>query len=188
MPMKTTIKKVSPDDITNIVELAKVIWIEHYEPIISRAQIDYMLAQFQSISAISQQISQGYEYFKVVENEQILGYFSIQDRAEKSLFISKFYLHKKARGQGIGKKMLSFINDLAKERDCETLDLTVNKKNPAYKIYLSLGFVNQAKAQFDIGGGFIMDDFLLSKNYSALLFISSILINQFNRNTTINIF
>lgn len=161
--MKITIEPVTNDTIPNIVALAKIIWNEHYHSIISVAQIDYMLAKYQSHSAITQQITEGYEYFQVSQNKQIIGYFSTQLRNQKILFISKFYLHKNTRGQGIGKKMLEFIDELAVNNNCEKLELTVNKENPAYQVYLKLGFVNQAKIKFDIGGGFIMDDYVMSK-------------------------
>lgn len=161
--MIIAIEPVTSDIIPNIVSLAKIVWNEHYNSIISVAQIDYMLSKYQSHYAITQQIAEGYEYFQVIQNQKIVGYFSIQLRDDKSIFISKFYLHKNSRGYGIGKTMLKFISQLAIDRNCKKLDLTVNKDNPAYEVYLKLGFINQANTQLDIGGGFIMDDYIMSK-------------------------
>ena len=95
---------------------------------------------------------------------KLVGYCSIQFREQNSLFISKFYLAKSARGNGIGRDMLTFIEELASSTNCQTINLTVNKHNPAYNVYLKLGFINQGSVQFDIGGGYIMDDYLMCKN------------------------
>lgn len=146
-----------------IVALAKPIWHEHYTPIIGEQQVNYMLEKFQSRKAIESQLAEGYQYFQVGEQTHLLGYFSIQFRKNASLFISKFYLSKLARGKGIGKQMLSFIECLASLNKCQTIDLTVNKYNPAYQVYLKLGFINQGSTEFDIGSGYIMDDYLMSK-------------------------
>jgi len=159
-PVITPLKNL---DIDAIVALAKPIWHEHYTPIIGEQQVNYMLEKFQSREAIRSQLEQGYQYFQVGEPSNLLGYFSTQFRDNASLFISKFYLSKLARGKGIGKQMLKFIEQLANSNKCQTIDLTVNKLNPAYQVYLKLGFANQGAVEFDIGNGYIMDDFLMSK-------------------------
>jgi len=162
--MKTQIAIVKSEDIDNIVKLARPIWYEHYSPIIGREQVEYMLDKFQSSEAISQQLSEGYQYYQVTNNSLLSGYFSIQYRDRSSLFISKFYLDKNNRGSGIGREMLSFIEQLGRSNHCKTLDLTVNKYNPAYDVYLKLGFDNVGSVEFDIGNNYIMDDYLMSKN------------------------
>ncbi len=161
IPAITSLKN---QNIDSIVALAKPIWQEHYTPIIGEQQVDYMLEKFQSREAIESQLKQGYQYYQVNEQSRLLGYFSIQFRKNARLFISKFYLSKQARGKGLGKQMLNFIEKLANSNKCYTIDLTVNKYNPAYQIYLKLGFTNQGTIEFDIGNGYIMDDFLMSKN------------------------
>ncbi len=163
-PVITTVKKQQIDD---IVALAKPIWFEHYSPIIGDKQVSYMLEKFQSREAIESQLEKGYQYYQVVDQTDLLGYFSIEFRANASLFISKFYLSKQARGKGTGKLMLTFIEQLARLNQCKTIDLTVNKYNPAYNVYLKLGFINHGTAEFDIGNGYIMDDYLMYKPVSG---------------------
>ncbi len=122
-----------------------------------------MLDKFQSVAAIEQQISDGYLYYRVLEKEQIIGYFSLQIRDQSDIFVSKFYLSENTRGKGFGRAMLKYIERFAIENNCSKLKLTVNKHNPAYKIYLRLGFSNDGSVEFDIGNGYIMDDYLMSK-------------------------
>ena len=158
------ITELQPENAKRLAELAKPIWEEHYTPIIGAKQVSYMLEKFQSETAVLTQLTEGYRYFEVYDSKQLLGYFAIQLRDSDNLFISKFYLNNQARGRGLGKAMLQYIEELAADSGCQHIDLTVNKYNPAYDIYLKLGFVNQGSAEFDIGEGYIMDDFLMRKH------------------------
>ena len=49
--------------------LATAIVREHFDPIIGRAQNDYMLAMFQTVPAITGQLEHGYRYYFVVEED-----------------------------------------------------------------------------------------------------------------------
>jgi diamine N-acetyltransferase len=164
--MSLSIDLLLTEDANLIEKLAKPIWLEHYQPIIGEAQVKYMLTKFQSEHAIREQISQGVRYFQVCFDELLCGYFAVLVKQTSSLFISKFYLSKASRGKAIGKQMLTYIEELAVSEGCLQLELTVNKQNPAYDIYLKLGFSNKGPVQFDIGGGYIMDDFLMTKSLS----------------------
>ena len=171
--MSLLIQPLDRATIKPLVKLASIIWHEHYDAIIGDKQVDYMLEKFQNEKAIAEQQTEGYQYFAAYENSslehsdkavnQLMGYFSIKEKENNSLFISKFYLSSKARGKGYGRKMLEFIESKARESNKISLDLTVNKFNNAYKVYLKLGFEKVGDAQFDIGGGYIMDDYLLTK-------------------------
>lgn len=165
--MKTKIRLAKHEDAKNIENLARPIWIEHYTPLIGLAQVNYMLDKFQSESAIFAQIEQNYDYYLVESinsenDEQMVGFFCIQER-EKSLFISKFYLSSSARGQGLGRKMMVFIENIAKTSQKEQLMLTVNKQNPSLNVYLRLGFEKTEDVTFDIGNGYVMDDYVMTK-------------------------
>ncbi|PCI73174.1 MAG: GNAT family N-acetyltransferase [Gammaproteobacteria bacterium] len=171
--MSLLIQPLDHATIKPLVKLASIIWHEHYDAIIGDEQVDYMLEKFQSEKAIAEQQTEGYRYFAAYEKSslrrsdestnRLMGYFSIIERENSSLFISKFYLSSKARGKGYGRKMLEFIESNAKKSNKISLDLTVNKFNNAYEIYLKLGFEKVGDAQFDIGRGYIMDDYLLTK-------------------------
>jgi len=161
---KIQISRANTENHQTIADFAAPIWYQHYSPIIGQPQVAYMLDKFQSVEAIIEQSKQGYEYFMVYRDQQLVGYFSIQIRSDKCLFISKFYLAAETRGQGIGKIMLAKIESIAIQNESKTIELSVNKENPAYKIYLKLGFVCQKPVQFDIGNGYIMDDYWMVKS------------------------
>ena len=52
----------TPSQIAAVAELARETWMQHYVPLIGAAQVEYMLARFQSAEAIARQIAaEGYE-------------------------------------------------------------------------------------------------------------------------------
>lgn len=154
--------------LAEIAELAREIWYEYYVPLIGKAQVDYMVPRFQSLSAMREQVASGYEYFMMrgaaAHQPELLGYMSVQPQPEMGrLFISKLYLHHNARGRGTGRVAMEFIENRARQRGLPLLWLTVNKGNPAVHAYERLGFRNAEAIRIDIGGGFVMDDFRMEK-------------------------
>jgi GNAT superfamily N-acetyltransferase len=157
-----------------VAGLAHEIWYEYYVPLIGRAQVDYMVSKFQSNGAMAGQMREGYEYFLVHSggqqglagrDGQPIGYCAVQPQpAENSLFLSKLYLLRDARGGGTGRVCMEFIEQLARRRGLNLLWLTVNKGNPAVKAYERLGFRIAADLVMDIGGGFVMDDYRMEKS------------------------
>jgi len=145
-----------------IEEIAAPIWREHYTPIIGSEQVEYMLNKFQSESAVIEQIENGYTYTLVTVDGNYAGYISTEYR-DDTLFLSKFYLSADYRGRGIARDMLNHVDQLAAEKNCHQIELTVNKYNSAYQIYLKLGFETIESIVMDIGGGYVMDDYRMVK-------------------------
>ena len=151
-------------DFNTITKLASTIWKEHYTPIIGIEQVDYMLDKFQSVNAIKKQIEEGAEYYLISHEESQVGYISVSQK-KNSLFLSKIYILSSIRGKGVGKKAMQFIEDLAIEKQCNTVSLTVNKNNTnSIKAYEKMGFVKVKEIVIDIGNGFVMDDFKMEKS------------------------
>jgi GNAT superfamily N-acetyltransferase len=155
----------TPQQLDVIAGLAREIWYEYYVPLIGRAQVDYMVSRFQSSEAMAQQMRDGYEYFMTERDGHNIGYCAVQPQAAQgSLYLSKLYLLRDARGAGTGRVCMEFIEQLARRRGLNLLWLTVNKGNPAVKAYERLGFRIAADLVMDIGGGFVMDDYRMEKS------------------------
>jgi len=151
------------NDISSIVAIGKEIWEEHYTPIIGSDQVSYMLGKFQSESAIEKQITDGYDYFKVLDQEELIGYLATEKRPnadEKIVFISKFYIRNDQRGKGYGSRCLKFLLNHYSNEDA--FQLLVNKYNyDSIKAYKAWGFKSVDSVKIDIGGGFFMDDYVM---------------------------
>jgi diamine N-acetyltransferase len=152
------------EQIAEVEALASNIWHEHYISIIGIAQVEYMLKKFQSAEAIGKQLKEGYFYYLVKANKKYTGYMGFEIN-EEELFLSKIYIKSENRGKGYGKASFDFIKAMAKKRNCKKIVLTVNKNNlNSIKAYKKMGFINKAPIVQDIGGGFVMDDYIMEKN------------------------
>ncbi len=102
--------------ILDVVTLAREIWTEHYVAIIGKQQVDFMLDKFQSEKAITDQIAGGCEYLIMVHDGKSVGYLAIiPEAAEDTLMISKIYVTESSRGQGFGRMMLEFVENICRE-------------------------------------------------------------------------
>ncbi len=151
------------DQLRAASKLAKEIWTEYFTPIIGSAQVAYMLKNLQSFEAMKQQITDGYLYFLIEVESGSIGYICIRPD-ENSLFLSKLYLLNEQRGKGTGRQALNFIEQKARELGKRKIWLTVNKGNAAtIDSYKKWGFKITGEPVADIGGGFVMDDYLMEK-------------------------
>ena len=160
---KSDIHHVTSDEqIEQVVSLAREIWTEHYTSIIGIEQVNYMLDKFQSNSVIKQQIDEGLHYF-LLGNDIPIGYLALKVESP-DLFVSKIYLLASFRNQGYGKLLMQFTENFGQENNCTQLKLTVNKYNlTTIKAYKKLGFTQKREVAFDIGNGYIMDDYEMVK-------------------------
>lgn len=160
----TTFQKAKTNiDFKEIAELGKVIWTEHYTPIIGSDQVTYMLDKFQSEKAIEQQVNDGVEYFVIKHQNLSVGYLSFYKKVD-SLFLSKLYVLGTKRGKGIGKSAMSFLELKRQENKCNSISLTVNKYNSnSIKAYEKMGFKKIDAVVMDIGNGYVMDDYIMKK-------------------------
>ncbi|MBN1871338.1 MAG: GNAT family N-acetyltransferase [Candidatus Omnitrophica bacterium] len=155
--------------IKEVASLAREIWREHYIAIIGEPQVEYMLGRFQSDRAIAAQIEEGYIYYLMKLHGMPVGYLSIKPQEEtKEIFLSKLYIKADHRRKGYGRIAIRFIEDSAKKRNLHSIALTVNKHNTdAISAYQRFGFKNRGPTVRDIGNGFIMDDYKMSKDLGA---------------------
>lgn len=154
------------EQIKEVANLAKEIWNQHFLPIIGKAQVDYMLDKFQSFSALSTQIAQGYEYFQIFCQNEFVGYTGIHEEKD-SLFLSKLYLRETARGKHLSSKTFDYLVSLCRQRGLNRIWLTCNKHNEhTLAVYYHMGFIKIDSQVADIGNGYVMDDYILEYRIS----------------------
>ena len=158
----------SDDDRGRLAALADEIWHEYWPALIGAEQTDYMVERFQSLPAIERDMREhGYEYWllRAVEGGRIVGYTGGRTEPETNrYFISKIYLRAPERGRGFASQTVRFYEDLCRNRGLVSMYLTVNKHNDlAIRAYKGKGFVTIDAVETDIGGGFVMDDYIMEK-------------------------
>lgn len=144
-----------------LAEYIAGLWHSAYDGLLGAAQVDYMTEQFQSAAAIGQQVArEGYEYYWIEGNGGRIGYCALHPE-EGRLFLSKLYLADSLRGRGIGQQALAAVAEIARQKGLRAVYLTVNIGNArAVRAYEKFGFVRADHTVTDIGGGFVMDDYI----------------------------
>ena len=149
------------EEIQTIADLAEIIWHQHFTPIIGKEQVIYMVEKFQSFNALKEQIENGYEYYRIFDQDEFCGYCGIHPENGK-LFLSKLYLKKEARGKHLATTVFEFLKQLCRERGLSAIWLTCNKHNDnSLAVYRHLGFETVDTQVADIGNGFVMDDYIM---------------------------
>jgi GNAT superfamily N-acetyltransferase len=141
--------------------LAYDIWPRVYDYMISQDQISYMLSSMYDVDKLKQQWLEGVK-FVVLEVESIPQGFVAFEEKEECIFLQKLYLRPEMQGKGYGKKMLQVAIDFATDWKKPFIELTVNRNNKFLNFYLSNGFQIKEEKDFDIGGGYFMNDYILS--------------------------
>ena len=154
-------KAKSREDAASIAGLARTIWTEHYTPIIGSPQVEYMLENIQSAEKISEDMNSGSEDYMAYLYDRLIGYMGIHEESDR-LILSKLYIEKDFRGRRIADQFVRLLLDKAAAVGKHKIALTVNKNNIAsIAVYKRMGFDIEGELVTDIGGGFVMDDYLM---------------------------
>ena len=158
-----TIQPGTPDDIPTLGALASRIWHEYYPGIISREQIDYMLARMYDATTLRREMAEGVAWDLVRHQAVPVGFISYSfDAASHRVKLSKLYLLPDWHGHGIGLQMLEHVRAKSVELGAQEILLQVNKRNArAIRAYERAGYSVLEAVVTDIGGGFVMDDFIM---------------------------
>lgn len=152
-------------EIERLCTLAAEIWREHFTSIISKAQIEYMLAQFQSEDAIKRQVSgEGYIYYLAYLADEPAAYIGIVPQpAEGAVFLSKLYVKKSYRRQGLAKKLLEHALAPLDSGEYRRVYLTCNRYNDgSVAAYKKMGFLITDEVDKPIGNGMVMNDYIMT--------------------------
>jgi len=168
MPLRSPsfdIRLAREADLPEIATLAGMIWRTAYPGIISRAQIAYMLARMYAVEEMTRQLGQGTVFLRLVNGGELIGFAAHSPTAnplERKL--DKLYVHPDHQRHGHGSRLLSHVLDQARLLGCTSLMLAVNKGNTkAIAAYEKNGFVLRESVVVDIGGGFVMDDYVMAR-------------------------
>lgn len=166
VPDDCMIAPVEPPDIGQLIVLAHEIWRAHYPGIISVAQIEYMLAQRYTPEVIrAELVRTDLWWYKLSTRSRIAAFAALQiEQGGVSMKIDKLYVHASRQRLGCGGMLIEQAAVTARRQGCRELLLAVNRNNqPAIAAYRKYGFTVRAAAVKDIGGGFVMDDFIMAK-------------------------
>ena len=103
----------------------------------------------------------GYIYTIAYLDDVACGYSAV--KIDRGVFLSKFYVLQSERGRGVGKALMDNIVAIAGQHKRPRIWLTCNKHNPSLSVYKKMNFIIIDEVVTDIGGGYVMDDYVLEK-------------------------
>ena len=152
-------------DIPLLRELAQRIWHACYPDIISAEQIEFMLGRMYSEEQIRKELAEGVSW-EVIENEpgNSIGFLAFHLEPDNRVKLNKLYVLPEVQGKGIGTAALRHVFASAAKLGARAVWMQVNKANHrAIGAYKKAGFQIVEEAVFEIGNGFVMDDYLMEK-------------------------
>ncbi len=153
-----------------IAHLAQRIWPISFADIISPTQCEYMLRQRYTPQALAEALARGMRYELIEIDGKFVGFGAhgpSDNPVEWKLW--QLYVLPEHQGLGIGRSYIENVSAAARHAGRSALVLTVNKRNDRARVlYEKSGFHIRESAHFDIGNGFVMDDYVMVRPLHAL--------------------
>lgn len=149
-------------DVNRIIALAKSIWIPAFKEILSPDRLDYLFRFMYSPEKLSEHIQDKHQEFYFLLNEgKEVGYSHIVFNPNY-MKLEKIYVHPAHQGRGCGLYLLQQMRDKSTRNQRLPIQLQVNRGNTkAVEFYLKFGFSIIGSEDFDVGGGHVMDDYIM---------------------------
>lgn len=147
--------------------LAGEIWPPTFAPILSAPQIPYMMRMMYAPEVLARELADGVRWEIVLVDSSPAGYLSWSACPGRpgTAKLHKVYLSPRWHGRGIGQAMLDHAAACCRAEGFNRVLLAVNKRNDrAIRAYRRNGFAVVESVCNDIGGGFVMDDFLMARD------------------------
>jgi len=148
------------EHIGTIVEIAEKTWLVTYASILSADQLQYMLQTIYSTTELKKVMQNGSQKFLILEdNNGFQGFASFGVRSENPSVskLHKLYVLPHNQGKGYGKALIEEVKRRVLEKGIKSLDLNVNRYNPAKAFYEKLGFKIIREEDVPIGEYFMND-------------------------------
>ena len=158
-----SIQKNTDEDFTSIRAIAAEVWPIAYGTILSQEQLDYMMEMMYSVLSLQKQAAFNKHFILSFDDGIPVGFASYEfdyDGTSKTK-IHKIYILSNQQRKGIGRVLIDYITNEARQNSQEALLLNVNKNNAAQHFYKKLGFAILHEEILDIGNGYVMDDFVM---------------------------
>lgn len=152
------------DMVDAVAALARSVWQATYPGLIPQAQIDAMLADRYAPARIRAQLDDPSHAWRVILAEEAPVAFAHAFLEETGCKLDKLYVRPDRQRHGLGASLLGTIETWARAQGAAHLRLQVNRGNAqAIRAYEKYGLCIVESRVFDIGGGFVMDDYVMEK-------------------------
>jgi diamine N-acetyltransferase len=160
-----TYRKATIKDVNLIFTLASQIFFDTYLEIVGKEQVNYMFKMMYAPVNILKQMNELHHIYLIIYNNSLpSGYLSIEKVADNFYRFQKVYSLPEFQGKGIGRFMIEQGRDYLKKlypAKPFTIELFVNRRNPAFGFYKHMGFKECGTRDAQIGNDFYMNDYIM---------------------------
>jgi diamine N-acetyltransferase len=156
--------------VTALREMACLIWPVAYAGIIPGSQIDYMLEWMYAEESIHREMAEeSIAYHWIITGGEKIGFLAAGPVAAGAPCpLNKCYLLPEHQRCGHGSAAIDALASLVSAAGATSIELRVNRENaPAIAFYRKNGFEVYATDCRPIGGGFVMDDYLMRRELAG---------------------
>lgn len=160
------IREATDADFHVIAALAGRIWRACFADLITPTQVEYMLALRYTPEGMNAATAEGRMTYLLAEIAGAPAGYAADGpgSAPGEWKLHQLYVVPERQGAGLGRALMDAVEERARRHGATTLVLTVNRRNErARRIYERAGFTIREAKVFDIGGGFVMDDYVMAK-------------------------
>lgn len=160
-----TLAEVAAEEVGAVAEMASRIWPATYGAILPPGQIEYMLAKMYAPARLLQDQEEGVDLLWILLEGERTGFLAAGPIApDGACPLHKLYLLPGSQRGGIGSLALARLCERLAGSGAHTLELRVNRHNAAaIAFYRKNSFTVFAEDCREIGGGYVMDDYLMRR-------------------------
>ncbi|WP_298712287.1 GNAT family N-acetyltransferase [Chitinophaga sp.] len=160
------ITQAAPQQLSIVQQIAYDTWPHTFGNILTPEQIDYMLKMMYDLDVLKELVEKKGHVFLLAEADGNFGGFAgyeLNYKKEPVSKLHKIYVLPQMQGKNAGLALISEVERIAREAGMKKLSLNVNRDNKAVGFYERNGFAISGEEDIDIGNGFFMNDYIMTK-------------------------
>ena len=162
-----TISEATEDNLPLIRAIAEKTWWPTYSPFLQREQIRYMLDTIYGEDMMREAMASRSQTFIILRDEngpQGFAAFGPRPEDPQVYKLHKLYVLPTVQQKGCGRALIRYITNRLLQENIHTLDLNVNRSNPARWFYEKAGFRILREEDIPIGP-FWMNDYVMRMEF-----------------------
>lgn len=159
------IEQLQQHELERVQKIAYLTWPDTFKEILSQEQIEYMLNWMYNLDTLSKQSEAGHHFYILIDNGEDIGFIGVQPHypTMKETKLHKIYILPSCQGKGAGVLLMKKAEEIALTSCTQQLVLNVNRYNKATDFYKKIGFEITKEEDINIGNGYLMEDYVMSK-------------------------
>ena len=157
-----TLREALTEDATLLAQIGEITFREAYGGMVPDELMEDYVRNYFTASVMQLEMDEPSWFFIGEKEGKALGYIRLAIRKPFVLYIPRIYILKEVYGSGLAQLLLQQAIEIAKEKNCTTIELSVWKRNPrAIRFYEKSGFQIVGETSFEWDKDHVDEDWLM---------------------------